>query len=162
MIKLFTKIFCSGVPAMAVFCVIACTSENPIFTGTAEEPNQFAQGNDESSSSIGIETSSSIAYSSQEQIHLPQNSSSSKRSQHMSSSRGPQPKSASTVPSSSNTGSPAPHEGSITFRNTRFPASPSTRTFSHITSHINLAIYHKIHATKCQTFRLLRLTGCTK
>jgi hypothetical protein len=98
---------------MAVFCVIACTSENPIFTGTAEEPNQFAQGNDESSSSIGIETSSSIAYSSQEQIHLPQNSSSSKTSQHMSSSRAPQPKSSTTVPSSSNTGSPAPHEGSI-------------------------------------------------
>lgn len=113
MIKLFSKIFSSSVPAMAVFCVIACTSENPIFTGTAEEPNQFAQGNDESSSSIGIETSSSIAYSSQEQIHLPQNSSSSKTSQHMSSSRAPQPKSSTTVPSSSNTGSPAPHEGSI-------------------------------------------------
>ena len=48
MIKLFSKIFSSSVPAMAAICVIACTSENPIFTGTAEEPNQFAQGNDDS------------------------------------------------------------------------------------------------------------------
>lgn len=114
MIKLFTKIFSSSVFATAFFFIIACTSDNPTFTGTAEEPNQFAQGNDESSSSIGIETSSSIAYSSQEQIHLPQNSSSSKRSQHMSSSREPQPKSSTTVPKDSSASSPGSHQdGSV-------------------------------------------------
>ncbi|MBR2094490.1 MAG: hypothetical protein IJ908_02535 [Fibrobacter sp.] len=112
MIKLFTKNFSYSFSAMVAFCVIACTSDNPNFVGTAEEPNQFAYGNGESSST-NIESSTSIADSSEEQNqHLP-NSSSSKRSQHMSSSRSPQPKSASTVPASSNASIPSPHEGNF-------------------------------------------------
>ena len=112
MIKLFTKNFSYSFSAMVAFCAIACTSDNPNFVGTAEEPNQFAYGNGESSST-NIESSTSIADSSKEQnLYLP-NSSSSKRSQHMSSSRNPQPKSASSVPASSNASVPSPHEGNF-------------------------------------------------
>ena len=132
MIKLFTKFFGIGFSALAAFCATACTSDNPIFTGTAEEPNQFAlnpNGHADASSSStlnnGNESSSSSNFitipgsgqagssSSSSKISTPETSSSS-------SDRGPV---AGTpdLSSSSRPGGQSGNEGS-------FGHAGSTRT----------------------------------
>ena len=73
MIKLFKKFFGIGISALAAFCATACTADNPTFTGTAEEPNQFAlnpNGHAEVSSSSTSNNENETS-SSSKIIHIP-------------------------------------------------------------------------------------------